>query len=96
VFVVLKRNWKGDMETCMKFVLAALGVLAVQAVQAQHWGYTGATGPEHWSELESNYAMCGQGRNPTVSSAQVQQSAKTLGFSNNRPLQPVNARVVAK
>ncbi len=28
--------------------------------------------------------------------AQVQQYAETLGFANNRPLQPVNARVVAQ
>lgn len=33
---------------------------------------------------------------PTVSSAQAQQFAEMLGFANNRPLQPVNARVVAQ
>ena len=30
----------------------------------------------------------------TVSKAQVEQFSKTLGFANNRPIQPVNARPV--
>jgi len=51
------------MKTLMGFALVPLGMLAVQSAEAEHWGYTGATGPEHWSELESDYAMCGQGRN---------------------------------
>jgi carbonic anhydrase len=32
----------------------------------------------------------------TVSPEQVQRFANVLGFANNRPLQPVNARVVAQ
>jgi len=32
----------------------------------------------------------------SVSKAQVQQFSKTLGFANNRPTQPVNARAVLK
>lgn len=31
-------------------------------------------------------------KQPTVSKAQVQQFSKTVGFANNRPVQPVNAR----
>ncbi|MDX1374174.1 MAG: carbonic anhydrase family protein [Burkholderiales bacterium] len=30
---------------------------------AQHWGYTGESGPEHWSKLDAKFAMCGLGRN---------------------------------
>ncbi len=121
------------MKSLMKLFLLPLGVLAVQTVQAQHWGYTGASGPEHLSELESDYAMCGQGRTQSpIDLAVLYQEgpadpllskmwdavpakegekatllagidvtallpfAKTLGFANHRPLQPVNARVVAQ
>jgi len=28
-----------------------------------HWSYSGETGPEHWSELSSDYATCGIGVN---------------------------------
>jgi carbonic anhydrase len=67
----------------MKLVLAPLGMLAVQTAQAQHWGYTGAAGPEHWSELESDYAMCGQGRNqsPIDLAGFLEADLKPLAFS---------------
>jgi carbonic anhydrase len=35
-------------------------------------------------------------QHPTVSKAQVEQFSKTMGFANNRPIQPVNARPVLR
>ena len=26
-----------------------------------HWSYSGADGPEHWAELDADYALCGSG-----------------------------------
>jgi carbonic anhydrase len=35
-------------------------------------------------------------QNPTVTKAQAEKFSQTLGFANNRPVQPVNARAVLK
>ena len=44
----------------------AVAALAAQAPFAQdhhdaHWTYSGATGPEHWGELEKSFSACQQG-----------------------------------
>jgi carbonic anhydrase len=33
------------------------------AGEGTHWGYSGATGPDHWAELSPEYAVCGTGLN---------------------------------
>jgi len=33
-----------------------------QEKHAHHWGYSGAEGPEHWGDLEPEYATCKTGR----------------------------------
>ena len=33
----------------------------IHADQSAHWSYSGARGPEHWSELSADYAACGIG-----------------------------------
>jgi len=33
------------------------------AGETPHWGYEGNIGPQHWSGLDSNYALCGSGKN---------------------------------
>jgi carbonic anhydrase len=35
-------------------------------------------------------------RPATVSKAQVEQFSKSIGFANNRPVQPLNARAVLR
>ena len=30
---------------------------------AQHWGYSGEAGPENWSKIDTEFALCGLGRN---------------------------------
>ena len=71
------------MNARMTLLLAATGCLSFQAAQAQHWGYSGATGPEHWSELEADYATCGLGRNqsPIDLTGFVEADLKPLTFS---------------
>ncbi len=46
--------------------LASLGALALPSssdhgASPPHWSYSGASGPDHWSSLDSSYAACGSG-----------------------------------
>jgi carbonic anhydrase len=34
----------------------------LQAQSAEHWSYTGSSGPKSWGTLEKDYAACGQGK----------------------------------
>jgi len=44
-------------------VVAALAFGLSAPALAQHWGYAGEAGPEHWAKIDAKYAMCGLGRN---------------------------------
>jgi len=44
-------------------IFGAFVALGIHSAHAQHWGYTGEAGPQHWSKLDQKYAMCGIGRN---------------------------------
>jgi len=50
----------------MKFVLLVVAAVSVpvrsQAQWKTRWEYEGAKGPEHWSELDPNYAPCNVGK----------------------------------
>jgi carbonic anhydrase len=35
---------------------------AVLADEHAHWSYAGATGPEHWAEMDPAFALCGTGK----------------------------------
>jgi carbonic anhydrase len=45
------------------FLVSALATLGLHSAHAQHWGYSGEAGPEHWSKLDPEYTICGMGRN---------------------------------
>lgn len=43
-------------------VAAVIG-LAGAAAHAQHWGYSGESGPDNWSKLDPKFTMCALGKN---------------------------------
>ncbi len=50
--------------TCLAgaLVLMVLALpLVAQQHQSGHWGYTGAEGPNHWADLNPDFAVCGSG-----------------------------------
>lgn len=42
---------------------ALLPAAALAADQPAHWSYAGATGPQHWSQLEQDFSTCKLGHN---------------------------------
>lgn len=44
-------------------LVAALALGGNVPAAAQHWGYSGAEGPENWSKVDPKFAMCALGRN---------------------------------
>jgi carbonic anhydrase len=63
-FFRIKFQKKGcNMNNFRLFLMAALVVAWSNPSLAQHWGYSGEAGPENWSKLEPEFAMCGEGRN---------------------------------
>lgn len=59
----------------------ALALCWNMSALAQHWGYSGETGPEHWSTLDPEFVMCGLGRN---------QSPVDLGGLVEAELEPLD------
>jgi len=53
--------------TVSPFVISLLLLVAMPVAAGDgkhaHWEYAGATGPEHWGELEADFASCSTGRN---------------------------------
>jgi len=45
------------------FCAALLPAAANAADQKAHWSYDGATGPQHWSQLEQDFSTCKLGHN---------------------------------
>lgn len=52
------------MEPSLRALLTTVGLagLLVAPVHAQHWGYSGHEGPEHWGELSDTWGTCSAGR----------------------------------
>ena len=67
--------------------LAAIGVApaafaqAAAAAHAPHWGYSGADGPSHWSDLDPSFATCKAGKR--------QSPIDIKGAKKNSSLAPV-------
>lgn len=40
----------------------AIAACAAAPAHAQHWGYEGHEGPEHWQDLDPNWAVCAAGQ----------------------------------
>ena len=52
------------------------------AADAPHWGYEGATGPEHWGDLEADFHTCeiGTQQSPINLTGAVKASLRPLGI----------------
>ena len=61
-------------------LLAVCGILL--ADEDKHWGYSGETGPDHWSTLSPEFAACGSGVNqsPIDISKTIAADLETLQF----------------
>jgi carbonic anhydrase len=61
----LLRTWPATAAlSCVVGIVACASPPPPAPVPAPHhpvWGYTGATGPEHWAELDASFAMCSHG-----------------------------------
>jgi carbonic anhydrase len=61
----ISKRFKDDRYLRLRVLLVALAAAAPVAAHAQWktpWDYQGATGPEHWGELDPDYAACKTGR----------------------------------
>jgi len=53
---------RGRFRTTFAFcAFLALGAAAAQAEEGQHWGYSGAGGPDHWGALSQDFEACSTG-----------------------------------
>ncbi len=71
------------------FIVSGLAIASEKA----HWGYSGDTGPENWSKLSEEYAMCGIGKNqsPVDITGMVQARMKKIEFNyGEAPLEVLN------
>jgi carbonic anhydrase len=53
------------------------------AADAPHWGYEGATGPEHWGDLEADFRTCeiGTQQSPINLTGAVKASLRPVGIN---------------
>ena len=49
--------------TFAPILMSACLATTTLAAGNSHWGCSGHEGPEHWGELDSQYALCGSGKN---------------------------------
>ncbi len=65
----------------LTIALAASGpALAVE--HGAHWGYAGATGPDHWGDLDAHFSLCknGQNQSPVDLAGFVDEQLPPIGF----------------
>ena len=93
---------KKKLKTALIFTTAAwiaAGSLFAEAPAGHdtgvHWTYSGAAGPEHWAELNQEFATCGQGRlqspvdiagakmNPLLKPIRFEYTSGGLALTNN-------------
>ncbi|NEV61189.1 carbonic anhydrase [Thiorhodococcus minor] len=65
----------------LSLAMAASGT-AVAADHPVHWGYEGASGPEHWGEIDPNFRICSSGKNqsPVDLTHIVDSNLPPIGF----------------
>ena len=83
-------------------LLCLASPLLAEQKSTHHWSYEGESGPEHWGELSPDFfPPCTEGvrwivlKTPIQASAeQIETFKKRVGPVTNRPVQPLNARII--
>jgi carbonic anhydrase len=57
----LARTTAAGFILCATLIFARPTIAQEHPASAPHWGYSGAEGPEHWGDLEADYAECKAG-----------------------------------
>ncbi len=84
-------------------LLAAIGLSLIAFAQNKnahsdkkhnaHWSYTGKTGPEHWSELNTAYSLCNGGKEQSpidFNKAEISDLDKLQFYYKSAPIDLIN------
>ena len=74
---------KGRMMFALLAVSAVLVPASSQAQWRTRWEYEGPKGPEHWSELDPDYAVCNVGRNSLPSTFKMRRKLSSPPYDSN-------------
>lgn len=78
---VVVPRWEGDPNVSNNLILAVFGLFSLllplnsQAQWKTPWSYEGPRGPEHWGDLDPEYALCKQGKEQSPIDIQNTQEA---------------------
>jgi carbonic anhydrase len=75
----------------LRTVVLGIAIIAASSTalaRAQHWGYEGADGPEHWGSLDPSFAACDQGaeQSPIDLSPTVLRDDRNVALRNLPPI----------
>jgi carbonic anhydrase len=59
---MMHRRFLLSLSLCAAVLTLSASVCAAQEKHAHHWSYSGKEGPEHWGDLEPEYATCKTGQ----------------------------------
>lgn len=79
---------------CAGVVLTAASPRAEDAAYSHKWSYNGANGPEHWGDLDPEYASCKSGREQSPADIRNAKKAElpTIRFEyKSSPLRIINS-----
>src|SRR5271154_7222594 len=74
---------------CAALVLARPIIAQEHPANAPHWGYSGAEGPDHWGDLEPDFATCKTGQRQSPINIVGAQPAELAPIQFNYTLAPL-------
>ncbi|MFZ3218228.1 MAG: carbonic anhydrase family protein [Candidatus Acidiferrales bacterium] len=89
----MTRGMTAPLILCALLFLARPATAQEHPATAPHWQYSGAEGPEHWGDLEADYATCkaGQRQSPIDITGAVPQELAPIQFDYKlSPLKIIN------